>query len=288
MGEIKTVVFVGGSVRSGTTVVGLFLANALNGFALGEVVALFNRRRRKLISNLSESMYYNSVIDINESKPKDFYTKVFKHFNQFDVFIDSSKNPHWIKYQTEKLSTSGVRVFNVLVYKEPAHLFKSLKKRDKENNLIRLVKSYYNQYIIAFNDVGVKTYVINYQDLFNVKLMMRITNEIVDNPKIEYEFNYKQYLNIGGSNTLSNNDSDFIQVINRSDITTKYEHNDDSLEYLYNTIENNNIMNVKDEKLFHGFKSSYLQYLKYYYHRMVFSIRILFVNNFLKYVKSLQ
>ncbi len=129
----KKVIFVGGSSYSGSTILDMMLSNSPKGFSLGEIHALFRPYRPHHFTpmcgcNNNECNIWSDVKSAGEDK---LYSAVFKKFPKVDYLIDSSKNPLWIKEQSERLKKQNIDVQHVLIWKSPEYFAHSMLKRGK-------------------------------------------------------------------------------------------------------------------------------------------------------------
>ena len=95
----KKFILVGGSNRSGTTLLNLILANDSKAMALGEVINLFEpkyKHHRELIDKLDSDPIWSKILS---GGSKNLYPNLIKYFPEIDYFIDSSKTPEWYKKQ---------------------------------------------------------------------------------------------------------------------------------------------------------------------------------------------
>jgi len=141
---MKRVIQVGGTDRSGTTLLGLILANDFDAIALGEVMHLFSpthKDYRKKISNLKRD---NRWADIIKDKPENLYHNIFEMFPKVNLITDSSKDPFWFKKTGGKSKIYDI--IRIVSYKTPAQLKKSYDKRGFDNWHTVYV-NYYRRYI---------------------------------------------------------------------------------------------------------------------------------------------
>lgn len=146
MDSTKKVIFVGGTAYSGSTLLDMVLANDPKGYSLGEIYALFKPWRKhhfEEIEKLKKDNIWSNIISNGTDK---LYLSLFKYFPNIDFFVDSSKNPIWIRKQSEILRKQDIRIFNVLIYKNPEELAHSFDKRNELDNLERSIKTYYSLY----------------------------------------------------------------------------------------------------------------------------------------------
>lgn len=144
----KKVLFIGGSSYSGSTMLDMMLSNAPLGFSIGEVQALFRPYRPHHFHPKCGCGDENCQIwkKIREKGEGALYQTVFSQFENVNYIVDSSKNPHWIKKQTDHLVRQGYDVYNILIWKEPADFCASMRKRNRKG-CIKAWKNYYRLYM---------------------------------------------------------------------------------------------------------------------------------------------
>lgn len=158
----KTVIFVGGTVRSGTTLLNLILANNEKSMALGEVFWIFNPVKQKhfeKIKQLKKDLKWKRIIDGGVS---DLYKNLIHEFPHYDYFIDSSKNPYWYAKQSNYLRDS-INYRNILIFKNPTEFYQSMDKRGHSVNWKTNYLNYHRRYFSLIKDF----YKISYFDLIN-------------------------------------------------------------------------------------------------------------------------
>ena len=143
----KKVIQVGGSVRSGTTMTALVLANQKNAIALGEVMHLFYPVRKKYIEKvtaLKKDVRWDRIIS---DTPANLYKNIFKEFPHINIIIDSSKDPFWFKETAKNIEEAEVN--RLVTYKHPNDLKESFQKRDL-NNWSKVYTNYYKRFYTVF------------------------------------------------------------------------------------------------------------------------------------------
>src|SRR5690606_35813358 len=93
----KQVIKVGGTVRSGTTIVGLILANQDKAISLGEVFHLFYPSKKNHFNKINELIVDSRWKNVIKGSPLNLYHNIFKNFPEIEIIIDSSKDPFWFK-----------------------------------------------------------------------------------------------------------------------------------------------------------------------------------------------
>tara|TARA_R110002050_G_scaffold270114_2_gene413061 strand:+ start:12200 stop:13066 length:867 start_codon:yes stop_codon:yes gene_type:complete len=140
----KVVINIGGCIRSGTTLLNLILGNQSNVLALGEIKAFFYPNRKQHLFDRKNLIASDDRWQkIYDGGLENFYDNLFQYFKEYDVFIDSSKDPLW--YSRMEAANPEVSFKSVLIYKHPKDMVRSLQKRGV-SNYKKLVKNYYSDY----------------------------------------------------------------------------------------------------------------------------------------------
>jgi hypothetical protein len=144
----KKVIFIGGTAYSGSTFFDMTLANDERGFSCGEVYAIFYpyRKHHYDLDSLGES----STIDWRQIKTdgaENLYANIFNRLPDINFIVDSSKHPIWIADRTAGLEKSGIEVKNILIWKTPAELYQSRKKRGRGKKWEREWLGYHSYYM---------------------------------------------------------------------------------------------------------------------------------------------
>lgn len=131
----KKVIFIGGTLYSGSTFFDMILANDAHGFSCGEVYALFYPFRPHHYDPAcgcghEKCRLWNQVL---ASGVDNLYQSIFETRPDVDFIIDSSKNPFWIKKQNRLLRSQGIGYKNILIWKTPLEFALSYKKRGLSN-----------------------------------------------------------------------------------------------------------------------------------------------------------
>lgn len=194
----KKVIFIGGTGRSGSTLLGLILGNAENAMVLGEIKNLFYPTRKHHFEELRkarESKIWRAILDGGKKK---LYSNLIKYFPSIDVFIDSSKDPFWQRYHKQNEEEYSVK--NVLIYKSPAELANSYIKRGRKTQWIRFYVNYHRRYSSAIEDFVS----ISYSQLINDPKYLK---KLCENLKVDYfegknKYWEKKHQLFFGSNTV--------------------------------------------------------------------------------------
>lgn len=224
---MKKVIFVGGTSFSGSTLLDMILSNDPKGISLGEIHALaFPYRKHHIEERLlaMKDMRWNFILN---HSIKDFYLNIFRMFPEYDLFIDSSKNPLWIKKNYEILSKRGIAVSNILIYKKPVEIAQSFIKRDRGKEWERSYVNYHKLYgsliknfkVVAYNDLVVADETLN-----------RICEEL----NISYFKNKKDFWNKPQFTFFGNNRTRYHTLSKNSeleDFTKKNKDTFDAREY---------------------------------------------------------
>lgn len=195
----KQIIFIGGTERSGSTLISLILANDPMAMSFGEIQALFHPTRKhhfKKIAELKEDNVWSLIL--KEGK-KRLYSNLLKYFPEIDIFIDSSKDPFWINFQSRH-NRKNFNVNNILIYKSPKVLANSFIKRDKGHRLHSVYKHYHMKYFSLID----RFISISYNDLvLRDDALIKLCG-ILDIAYFNTKKNYweKNQLNFFGSNSV--------------------------------------------------------------------------------------
>lgn len=153
-----------GNVRSGTTLLNLYLAAQENSLALGEIQGLFEPVKKDHLKKSKElkkqDERWKNVI---EGGKKNLYKNLFTNFPEINLFIDSSKDPFWIDYHSKE-NAKNASLKHVLTHKTLEELAKSFSKRDKLELLEKVYVNFHRRYFSVINDfiaVSHKSFVMN-------------------------------------------------------------------------------------------------------------------------------
>jgi hypothetical protein len=141
----RTVVFVGGTSYSGSTLLDMILANDPTGLSCGEVYAIFYpyRRHHLHLDGLSRTVDWRAI---KASGPQNLYRNLFERFPKTRFIIDSSKSPIWISERSSELQKMGIRTENLLIWKSPSEFLASRRKRGQERGWQREWVNYHRYY----------------------------------------------------------------------------------------------------------------------------------------------
>jgi hypothetical protein len=119
----KTLINVCGMPRSGTTMLGLMLASGDDAVSSGEACSWFRVARYRPGATIPD--FFRSLADVDER----VFHQHLMDLHDVDFSIDSSKTFDWVVDQTRYGAETGVRVFNILVWKSPVDIALSWWKR---------------------------------------------------------------------------------------------------------------------------------------------------------------
>jgi len=133
----------------------MILANDPRGFSCGEIHALFQPFRTHHLKPLCgcgnpDCKLWTKVKNNGENR---LYESIFELFPEIDFIVDSSKDPFWINRQAQRLRKSGITVKHILIWKTPAEMAASCKKRGHEENWARKWINYHRLYFSLVKDI---------------------------------------------------------------------------------------------------------------------------------------
>ncbi len=143
-----TVIFVGGTAYSGSTLLDMILANDPAGHSCGEV-------------NCAVHPYLPYHVDPEcgcgdadcriwkdiALHPQDTHEHLFRVVDDVGYLVDSSKDIPWIKQNADRLRRTGFDVRHVLIWKTPAEYYRSRKKRGEEQHWAESWLNYHRAYM---------------------------------------------------------------------------------------------------------------------------------------------
>lgn len=157
---MKKIIFVGGNVRSGSTLLNLYLGNQDNALALGELYGLFQPLKKEHTDKISEMKTNDDRWKrIIEGGNKNVYDNIFMEYSEVNVIVDSSKTPFWVEYQTRR-NKRKYDVQHILIHKPLEDLAMSFSKRGILDSLERIYVNYHQKWISLFPD----TYIVPYKE----------------------------------------------------------------------------------------------------------------------------
>ena len=234
----KKLIFVGGTARSGSTLLDLILANDPKAMSLGEIHALFRPTRKhhfEEIKNKKEDPIWSKIIIEGRKK---MFQNLSYYFPDIQIFIDSSKDPYWFQYQ-EKINNNNFIVKHVLIYKSLEELALSFIKRGKKFTWLRTYIHYHKKYFSIIKHF--KT--IAYRDLIeDDEALMLLCNWLdINYSKRRKNYWEKEYQTFFGSNSVksSNSIKEQSQLVNFQRKELHYEEPDDaSISFVTERLQN--------------------------------------------------
>ena len=148
---------------SGSTMLDLMLGNAQDSFSCGEVYAWFRPYRMHhfhINCSCGQSIcpIWERLKSVPESK---FHTSVIQSLKMKFV-IDSSKDLTWVLDNHNWAKSNSIRVFNLLLWKDPIHLAHSYWKRNYNPTAWR---NEFINYYGSFIKSGFPFIAVNYNEL---------------------------------------------------------------------------------------------------------------------------
>ncbi len=159
----KTVIFVGGTAYSGSTLLDMILANDPRGFSCGEVHAVYHPYRLKhlRLSKLSDVIDWRAAKQLGARK---LYDRLFEVFPECHFVVDSSKSPLWISDRLKDLRRTSLHTHVVLIWKYPDEFAASRRKRSRERGWQREWVNYHRYFFTMLS--GQPTWrSVRYRDL---------------------------------------------------------------------------------------------------------------------------
>lgn len=144
----KKIIIVGGSNRSGTTMLNLIIANDERAMALGEVGHLFRPHFKEHQDKIDELLKDERWRKVIEGGKKNLYSNLIELFPEVDIFVDSTKMPEWGKAQMR--FNPNLNIKNIISFKHPQDLLKSFSKRNATADGERTIHSYYEKSFFMF------------------------------------------------------------------------------------------------------------------------------------------
>jgi hypothetical protein len=196
---VKRIIYIGGTARSGSTLLDMVLSNDPKGMSLGEVVALFRPFRKhhyELRRKLMADTKWKKILKEGEDN---LYPNLFHLYPKTEFFVDSSKNPFWIKKQSNIIQKEGANTHQILIYKTPVEFANSLYKRGQGKNWKKSWIQYHRKYFTLIQDF--KT--ISYGDFIkNPEVLERLCNWFgLEFSTAKYRYWEHKSLTFFGSNT---------------------------------------------------------------------------------------
>jgi hypothetical protein len=200
---MKKVIFVGGTSFSGSTLLHLMLANDPKGFALGEIRWLFRPQRADQIVRDCGCGDPSCTVwqQIRRNGESHVYETVFDLFPEVEFIVDSSKQPFWIRSQSDRLARRGIEAKQVLIWKTPLEFAASNKKRNRLEGWDHEWISYHRLYFSLIQ--GWKA--VPYAQLTKDENTLRKVCEFVGIPwsSEKPEYWHRQYHAFGGNRSAT-------------------------------------------------------------------------------------
>lgn len=148
MRPAKTVIFVGGSSYSGSTLLDLTLGNDDRAFSCGEISNYFYPTKPIHSHPICGcgNVSCNTWHTIKRRNAQCPYEVIFDMFPRVEFVIDSSKSPLWIHQQQKRLAKTDIVCRNILIWKHPFQAAHSYKKRGIEEKWERNWVNYHRLY----------------------------------------------------------------------------------------------------------------------------------------------
>ena len=133
---------------SGSTFLDMILANDPRGFSCGEVHALFRPFRPHHLNPSCGCGRAGCPIwrTVKKLGVRHLYRSIFGLLPEIDFIVDSSKDPLWIDRQARYLRADGFTCKNILIWKSPAEMEASCRKRGHGNHWARKWTAYHRLY----------------------------------------------------------------------------------------------------------------------------------------------
>jgi len=210
----RKVIQIGGSVRSGTTMTSLVLANQSDAIALGEVMHLFYPVKERYVDEVRKLKMNEKWNRIISDKPEHLYKNIFREFPHIKIILDSSKDPFWFKKALD--NDDGFEIMRLVTYKHPIDLKRSFEKRNL-TNWKKVYKNYYKRFYTVFPETqSVMLDNLLTNPLYIKNLCAKLGLEFSDT-KLEYW--HREQPNFFGSQTVKKNKLDNELVIHKEAIS---------------------------------------------------------------------
>jgi hypothetical protein len=160
---MATLINVGGTSRSGSTMVHLILGNTADAFSCGEVMNWFRPvKTHHFKINCVCGKYPCPIWEKFETiSEEQFYAIAFREL-KVNFLIDSSKELSWLIDAWSWATTNEIKAFNIFVWKDPINLAYSFWKR---GNDLMFWRSQFVKYYKRVIEVGLPVLAVNYNDL---------------------------------------------------------------------------------------------------------------------------
>jgi hypothetical protein len=215
-----------GTSRSGSTMVDLMIGNDPQAFSLGEVHAWFRPFRTHHFNIICSCGQINcpwkKLKLLNENE---FYEKCFELLN-VNILVDSSKNLPWVIDNNIKALKKGIKVYNVLLYKQPVNFFYSFWKRNVPLKHAR--KKEFVKYYKRFFQTGLPLISMDYNKLVEnpektLKSLCKLL-EIPYFPQKEYFWTKKHHQLFGSIGTRKQVEASNSKIRKKEDYPKDFEN----------------------------------------------------------------
>ena len=235
----KKIIFVGGTARSGSTLLDMILSNDPKAMSLGEIIALFQPTRKHHFEEIKKLKTYSVWNKILKDGEKRLYHNLNKYFPDINIYVDSSKDPFWFKYHST-INKDEFDIRNILIYKNPYELANSFIKRGKNEAWIHNYIHYHRKYFSLTEDFVT----IAYKDLINIPIALEMLCRIIGIQYTPTKVNYweRDQTTFFGSNSVKSHNATNAkkQIKNQTRRDLIYDEvKDDNLFHAVNSILEN-------------------------------------------------
>lgn len=225
----KTIVFIGGTSRSGSTYLDLLLSNHEKALSLGEIKSIFFPTRKHHFSVIDNALKDEKWKVIIEGGHKNLYFNLEKSFPEIEVFIDSSKDPFWFEDHRKRLESS-FNIRNLLIHKTPEDLLKSFFKRGQFIGGLEYYVKYHKKYLSIVKNFRS----VSYSSLVGQKEYFRHINKFIECDLIDENRSYSEE----GSTAFFGSNSVYKDENNKSfESTRRVYFNEQSPEQVESSIQ---------------------------------------------------
>ena len=235
----KKIIFIGGTSRSGSTLLDLIIANDKSGVSLGEISSIFWPSRKhhfELRETLLKDKMWAPILSDNLTN---LYKNIFKFFPDKTFVVDSSKDPFWINFHSKANTIYDTK--NVLIHKTPFELAHSFTKRGKRvewiNNYIKYHRLYFTM-IPFFSTIAYKDLILNESSLRKICDYLGIA---YFNSKMDY-WERKHVTFFGSNSTRSENSfasNEQLYNSKRRDLTYDYNVSSELENFVFQILSKN-------------------------------------------------
>jgi len=197
--KLNLYINIGGTSRSGSTLLGKILSNDVKGLYTGEMQAIFYPKRihhYEVIKEVkSKENEWNSIL---QSGFEHLPSSIFNCFKGVKFIVDSSKNSFWITKLVTNCKIQSIKHKNVLIYKDPKDFAYSILKRGEDNWEQQYI-NYHKKYFSNITDF----YVISFTSFVKDKKTLLLLCKWLGISYSDSKYNYRDNIHQGffGSNT---------------------------------------------------------------------------------------